>query len=156
MKRDRFILFLTALIPGVGYMYLGLLKKGIEALVVFLLIRPLLTIIGLGWLAPLFMLAFMVYTFFDTYNVSAQIDSGMVVQDEDIFNIDKYSNKVDSHKAIYIFAWILIVIGILAIVNVAFAKFEVYALVKKFVKAYFVPVVMVFAGIYILFKKRDA
>ena len=153
MKRDRFIMFLAALIPGVGYMYLGLLKKGIEALVAFLLIKPLLTIIGIGWMAPVIMIPFMLYTFFDTYNVSAKIDSGMVVQDEDIFNIEKY-NKVDSHKILNIFAYILIAIGVLAIINLACAKLEVYALIKNYVMIYFVPVVMIFVGIYILFKKR--
>lgn len=44
-RRNGFLTFLTSLIPGVGYMYLGLMRKGIEAFLVFLLVPRILDLL---------------------------------------------------------------------------------------------------------------
>ena len=43
-KRNNLITFLSALIPGVGQIVLGLYKKGIQLFALWVLIQPILSV----------------------------------------------------------------------------------------------------------------
>ena len=88
-KRSSFLTFIASLIPGLGYMYLGLIKKGIQAMVVFFLIEPLFRFIGLGGLSSIISIPLWFYLFFDTFNIARKIDRGEFVSDSD-FIFSKY------------------------------------------------------------------
>lgn len=161
-KRNGFLTFLSALIPGVGYMYLGLVRKGIQVLLLFLLIRPIFDILGIGgFLAFLVNLSIWIYAFFDTFNTAAKLDRGENVEDTDFIFSHKgegypVTDRIKLNKSfILAAAWGLIIIGILAIVNKVFEYNELYTLIKGYLQRYFLPVTLVLAGIYLLFKNKE-
>lgn len=148
-KRSSFITFLTSLIPGAGYMYFGMLKKGIETMVLFFLFVEL----GHYIFFPMFIITcpMWFYTFFDTYRVAHKLDRGEEVYDESIGNIDIFKG-INFDKTYWnIIAAILIVIGIISICNNMVPDFY---FVTNAIKSYFVPAVFIILGIYILYKSR--
>ena len=160
MGRRGFLTFLAALIPGVGYMYLGLIKRGVQALVLFLLIEPLFNILGIGGLSYLVQIPFGCFTFFDTLYLARRIDMGERVEDTDfIFSYHNFSDfskgGVDRmrKRALNAAALILIALGVLAIVHNLFGGTELYRLVMHYVRSLFMPVLLILAGVYILIRK---
>lgn len=161
MRRNSLSTFIAALIPGIGYMYLGLYKKGLEALALFLLIKPIFTVVGLAPIGGILRFFVWIYAFIDTFKVAALLDMGQYVED-DTFILDNFiskdaygkKTKVDSNLLITILALLLIFIGIFSIINKAFGTNELYIMIKSFVRLYFVPVVMVLGGFYLLFQRR--
>lgn len=160
--RSGFLTFLTALIPGVGYMYLGLLKKGIQILILFLLIEPIFDLIGLGFLSFIIKIPFWFYTFFDTFSVANKIDRGEPVSDMD-FIFKKYmkdGSQIEFDREKFgknfnlILAIALIVIGTIAILHNFSINNPLYSMIKDFISTYFIPVLFVLAGIYLLFKNK--
>ena len=94
-RRNGFLTFLTSLIPGVGYMYLGLMRKGIEAFLVFLLVPRILDIFTFGVVGHLVGLVIWCYTFIDTYHIAHLMDNGVRVEDTD-FLLDKFENRTNT------------------------------------------------------------
>lgn len=161
-KRSGFLTFLTALIPGVGYMYLGLIKKGIQVLLIFLLVGPFFRLLGLGFLAWIVQITIWFYTFFDTFSVARMLDMGQPIHDTD-FIFSKYvkdgeypvvdRNKIGKNLSLII-AITLILLGSFAILNNLLKNNQLYGIIKNYVSTLFIPVLLVLAGIYLLFKNR--
>lgn len=161
-KRSSFLTFLTALIPGVGYMYLGLVKRGIQVLLVFLLIEPVFRLIGLNFLTALVRIPIWFYTFFDTFSVARMLDMGQPVHDTD-FIFSKYvkdgeypvvdRNKIGKNLSIII-AVALILLGTFAILNNLLGNTQIYKQIIDHISTLFIPMLLVLSGIYLLFKNR--
>ncbi|KYH35474.1 hypothetical protein CLTEP_06500 [Clostridium tepidiprofundi DSM 19306] len=171
-RRSEFITFLTALIPGTGYMYLGLMRRGIEALVIFFAIKPLFSLLGLGFIGSIIKVPFWFYCFFDTFNVAHKMDRGIIVEDTG-FIIDRiverkknnmqcdfqngYNNyndyNIDKRKWI-ILGWCIIILGILGIINKTLAGSMFFMELKSFISKYFIPAAFVIGGIALLKKNK--
>lgn len=168
-RRSGFLTFLAALIPGVGYMYLGLMRKGFEALLVYMLLEPVFSVLGLGFIGSMLRTVLWFYTFIDTFTIARRMDMGEIILDSDFF-ISKFldreranytgntGNKVysgDVDKKIWItIAWALIIIGTLSIINKVFVGNELYYIIKSAINKYFLPVVFILSGVYLLTKKK--
>ena len=160
-KRNNLLTFLAALVPGVGYMSLGLVKKGVQILVIFLLIGPVCKVLGLSFLGELIKIPLWFYTFFDTFNIASRMDRGEIVNDSD-FIFKKYTEpgsvssavKTDSKSLWMVLAWVLIGAGVLAIINQMFNGSEVYGMIKSYISMYFIPVLLVIAGLYMLLRNK--
>ncbi len=162
-KRSKLLTFLASLVPGLGYMYLGLIKKGIQAMVIFFLIEPLFRFIGLGGVASIILIPLWFYLFFDTFNIARKLDRGEFVVDTD-FIFSQYQNNKDNtkddtsrnikDKSGLILGWALVIIGILSIINKLFPDNVIYYFIKHSVGTYFIPVLFVFVGVYLLVKKK--
>ncbi|WP_097026260.1 hypothetical protein [Clostridium peptidivorans] len=159
MRRSSLLTFLSALIPGVGYMYLGLMRKGLEALAIYLLIEPVFGIVGLG-LGGILKIIFWFYTFIDTFNLANRIDQGEIILDSS-FVMDKFVNnngttannfKVSSKKLWNVIGVLFIIVGIMAILDRTLVGLDVYYYVKSFMNKFLVPIILVSFGGYILFK----
>ncbi|PRR78016.1 hypothetical protein CLLI_20230 [Clostridium liquoris] len=168
-RRSGFLTFLAALIPGVGYMYLGLMRKGLEALLIYMLLEPVFRLLGLGFIGSILRTILWFYTFIDTFNIARRMDMGETIFDSDLFIskiLDRekanyngnfagknYSGNVD--KKIWItIAWALIIIGSLSIINKLFVGNEIYYIVKSAINKYFFPIVFICSGVYLLVKKK--
>lgn len=162
-RRSKFITFIVALIPGAGQMYLGLLNKGIQLLALFVLINPLLDFIGLGFLGNMIQLVIWCYSFFDTFDIARRMDRGEQLKDTD-YTINKYvdqiknedfpSKEVLNNKLGIVLGWGLVVVGILAIANRTFLNNELYGVIKSFVSMYFIPMVLIAAGVFMLIRNK--
>lgn len=91
-RRNGFLTFLTSLIPGVGYMYLGLMRKGIEAFLVFLLVPRILDLLTFDFLGGIIGIVIWCYTFIDTYHIAHRIDNGERIEDTD-FLLDRFDYR---------------------------------------------------------------
>ena len=161
-ERSSFLTFLTALIPGVGYMYLGLVKKGIQILMLFLLIEPVFHILGIGFLSAIVKIPIWFYTFFDTFTVAKKIDREEPVSDMD-FIFNKYMKDgsqvaLDREKLGKNFS-LIIAIGLIAVGGIAILHnfsqgSPLFNLIRSFISTYFIPVLFVLGGIYLLFKNK--
>lgn len=161
-RRSGFLTFLSALIPGVGYMYLGLIKRGVQALMLFLLIEPVCRLLSIGYLSDIIQLPFWCFTFFDTFSIARRLDRGEYVPDSEFIfkkytegsNAQQFSANISRNFLIY-FAYALIIIGSLAIIDKLFNGYEIYSLIRSYVSTYFFPVLFVLAGVYLLFKNKQ-
>lgn len=155
-RRSEFLTFLTALIPGVGYMYYGLIRKGIEALAIFLLIEPVFNLMGLSFLVYIVRIVLWFYTFFDTYNVARKVNNGEVVEDSDfLFNFGEIKESDENTKNGWcILGWFLIVVGILAVLNKVLNMSNTYNVIKQYAGNYIFPALFIFCGIYLLYRNK--
>jgi len=159
-KKSNFLTFFASLIPGVGYMYLGLMKKGIQTLVLFLVIKHFFPLIGMGFLNSIILVPFWFYTFFDTFNTAGKINRGEHVSDVGFVfqkqNGDEIhsSNLVGDKGFFEILAWVFIVFGVLAITNRMLESSTIYHLTVSYFKVYFLPTLLIGGGIYMLIKEN--
>ena len=112
MKKNGFLTLLFAFIPGAGQMYQGYMKRGLSLIlmacticVAAMLFSPL---------AFLLLVVFM-YSFFDTFNLRAQISLGTAPEDDYLVHFDPQDKRLarmllDSHKLV---GWVLIAVGVL-------------------------------------------
>lgn len=151
-KRSSFVTFLVSLFPGAGYMYFGMLRKGLETIILFLLVPVILRAIWLDALVGIFCVPVWLYTFFDTYHIAHKVDRGEVINDESWFvkngesikiNVDGLDNGIWK-----IAAWALIILGVLSIANKIFNYFSIFYIIRS----YFIPIIFVLLGVYILFR----
>lgn len=114
MKKNGFLTFCFAFIPGAGQMYQGYMKRGLSliglcclAAVVGSLFYPLqmavICICCVIWM----------YSFFDTFNLRAQLTAGLIPKDDYLVHLgrdvtlDQFLQR--RHK---IFGWVLVAVGI--------------------------------------------
>ena len=165
-KRSSFLTFMSSLVPGLGYMYLGLIKKGIQAMLIFFLIEPLFSFIGLGGLTSVILIPLWFYLFFDTFNIAHRIDRGENVRDTDFIfsqynnlnnseNLNNYTIKNMKDKSGFVVGCALVLIGVLSIINKLFPNNSIYYFIKQSIGTYFVPVLFIFVGGYLLVKSRE-
>ena len=114
MKKNGILTLLFALIPGAGEMYQGYMKRGLSLITMFCLSTFLgawtqIAIFYIG--APIIYM----YSFFDTFNLRAQIGMGTAPEDDYLVHFDPHDKRLaqllaDSHKLL---GWALIAFGAL-------------------------------------------
>lgn len=112
MLKNGFLTFCCAFIPGAGQMYQGYMKRGLSLILtacligmVSSLLNPVLLLVVVVWM----------YSFFDTFNLRAQIGAGTAPQDDYLVHINWHDQRMeqfmlDSHKLL---GWGLIALGAL-------------------------------------------
>lgn len=152
-RKNGFLTFIFACIPGTGYMYYGLLKKGLDMLMILIIASILPDVLGIGILSPLIIVPLWFYCFFDTFNVARKYERGEILEDKSVFtektNIVS-SDFLNNNKILKITGWVLIILGIFAIMNKVLEQFGYYDIVK----AYLIPIIFIGIGVYILVKKK--
>ena len=114
MKKNGFLTFCFAFIPGAGQMYQGYMKRGLSlvgicclAIAVASLLSPLqnaaLAVCCVVWM----------YSFFDTFNLRAQLGAGMAPADDYLVHLG-YDVSLDRllHRRHKLFGWVLVVLGV--------------------------------------------
>ena len=112
MKKNGILTLLFAFIPGAGQMYQGYMKRGLSLVLMAaaigmasLLIPPVVFML----------LVVFMYSFFDTFNLRAQISMGTAPEDDYLVHFDPQDKRLarmmmDSHKLV---GWCLIATGAL-------------------------------------------
>ena len=100
MKKNAFLTFIFACIPGAGQMYYGYMKRGTSLLVYFCLFIMLGAIIS-----PLVVGVAVVYmfSFFDTYDLIRYLVAGDPKPDEFFFEPDWMDKAIEDFKLLYPF-----------------------------------------------------
>lgn len=112
MLKNGFLTFCCAFIPGAGQMYQGYMKRGLSLILtacligmVSSLLNPVLLLLVVVWM----------YSFFDTFNLRAQIIADTAPEDDYLVHFDPRDRRLarallDSHKLV---GWALIAFGAL-------------------------------------------
>lgn len=145
-RNNGFLNFIFACIPGVGYMYNGLLKKGVEILTIFIAAPILLDLFMLGDLIPLVIVPLWFYSFFSTYNIIRRREAGEVIEDQSVlFGTDKIKLQQGNMKLLGV---ILILVGAFSIASRILRELHIWNVIR----GYAAPVVFIILGLYILVK----
>ncbi len=110
MQKNGILTFLFAFIPGAGQMYQGYMKRGLSLLLMCCVIFMLATIFSPVMFV---ILVIWMYSFFDTFNLRAQIAAGTAPEDDYLVHFDPKDKRLmqmmlDSHKLV---GWALIAFG---------------------------------------------
>ena len=113
MMKNGILTFIFAFCPGAGQMYQGYMKRGLSLITMFCLF----VVIGVSTLQVLTIGCAIVwmYSFFDTFNLRAQIGAGTAPEDDYLVHINWKDQRMqefmmDSHKLL---GWGLIALGAL-------------------------------------------
>ena len=112
MMKNAILTFFFAFCPGAGQMYQGYMKRGLSLITMFCLF------FGAGTLLNVFLVGCPIvwmYSFFDTFNLRAQVGAGTAPQDDYLVHINWNDRRMDqfmadSHKLV---GWGLIALGVL-------------------------------------------
>ena len=112
MKKNGILTLLFAFIPGAGQMYQGYMKRGLSLVLMAAAIGMAAMLIPP--IAFALLVVFM-YSFFDTFNLRAQISMGTAPEDDYLVHFDPQDKRLarmmmDSHKLV---GWCLIATGAL-------------------------------------------
>ena len=112
MKKNGILTLLFAFIPGAGQMYQGYMKRGLSLVLMAAAIGMASVLIPP--VAFTLLVVFM-YSFFDTFNLRAQISMGTAPEDDYLVHFDPQDKRLarmmlDSHKLV---GWTLIAFGVL-------------------------------------------
>ena len=166
-QKRGFWLFIFSLIPGAGEMYMGFKKQGISIMLLFWGIFAVGSCTGMDWLIFLIPIIWF-YSFFNVHNLKSLSEEEFYsVEDSYVLHMDKLLGDVDTllshHRKLT--AIILIVFGASILWNNLVDFF--YMILPGYLAevlgsfAYHLPqlviaVAIIFAGIYILTRKKDA
>lgn len=112
MTKNGILTFLFAFVPGAGQMYQGYMKRGLSLITMFCLFIMVGAMTGLDPLIVGCPIVWM-YSFFDTFNLRAQIAVEKAPQDDYLVHINTKDERLhqffkDSHK---LAGWTLIAFG---------------------------------------------
>ncbi len=139
-EKSRFFAFILSFMPGVGYMYLGLMKRGFQTLITFLVSIFLSAWVDLqDVIMPIVVPVLMFYTIFDTQQLVRKLNGGEVVEDKELFSTDLI--KVDNRWIGY---------GLIGIGVLAFARNAIPEFFSFYFRQFVGPVLIILLGIYIL------
>ena len=109
MLKNGFLTFCCAFVPGAGQMYQGYMKRGLSLILTAALIMMFTSLLSP---AIVLMLVVWMYSFFDTFNLRAQIVAGTAPEDDYLFHFDPHDRRLramlDNRKVI---GWLLIAFG---------------------------------------------
>lgn len=147
-RKPEFLVFLFALIPGAGQMYLGLMRRGVEMMALFFGTLFVSETLGapLGDLWPMLIgPVTWFYSFFDTFRLA-----GMLAREEPVMDEPVFSKGFLQKNAKYI-GWSLILLGGLGILR---RLSYLIPSIPTHLWGSFVSVLMVGLGIWLLLKER--
>ena len=166
-QKRGFWLFIFSLIPGAGEMYMGFKKQGISIMLLFWGVFAVGSCTGMDWLIFLIPIIWF-YSFFNVHNLKSLSEEEFYsVEDSYVLHMDKLIGDVDTllthHRKLT--AIVLIVFGASILWNNLVDFF--YMILPGYLVevlgsfAYHLPqlviaVAIIFAGIYILTRKKDA
>lgn len=118
MRKNSFLTFCFAFVPGCGQMYQGYMRRGVSLLGWFCLVIFLGMVLGMGTLS-IFLLAIWAFSFFDTFNIRALSDAQRTNFRDDFIPGNAFLQKVSGGKLKLegqggkIMGWVFIGVGAL-------------------------------------------
>lgn len=134
--------FVFSFIPGGGYMYLGLMKRGLQTLILFFGSIFVGLVLRFQEIIPLALPVIMFYTIFDTRAIWKQMRQGLPVEDEDLLDLGIWEQRGR------VVAYVLIVIGALILLNNLFPYYYFTEILFRLLA----PLLIIGLGVYILYR----
>ena len=144
---NKFLLFVCSLIlPGVNYMYEGLIKRGLFAMTSFFVLVSVAAVLHMPILGVLIAILW-ITTFFDGFHIARKLNSGICVEDgiEDIILFIKRNRA-----AVIVMAVVFLVLGFLSGNGYAYPRNIVYYTWRYSQSNGVIPLLLLAVGIYFL------
>lgn len=141
-NKSRFWAFVLSLVPGLGYLYLGLMNRGLQTMLLFFGSIFVASFIGFDQLMALVVPVVIFYSIFDTQQLTKDINAGIPVDDKQFFDLKKIP---------FTQSWIgyaLIVIGGLALLQNIMPYFPFWMELRRIIP----PVIIIGLGVSILYR----
>jgi hypothetical protein len=133
--------FLLSLFPGAGYMYLGLMNRGLQTMIIFFGTIFVSQITRIESLLPLVIPVLLFYSIFDTLQLAGQMRDGSPVEDKPLLELGGH------HRWQNFLGYALVALGLLALLNNFMPYFQ-YGMIQKIVS----PVIIIAIGVFILYR----
>lgn len=146
--KNAALAFILSFFPGAGYMYLGLMNRGLQTMVIFFGTIFVAGMTRIDLLIPLVLPVLLFYSIFDTLQLSRQIRAGAPVPDKPLVDMGGRTNWQNW------LGYALIGLGLLALLNNFIPYLLRYSLIQRAVP----PVIIIAIGIFILYtnlRRRD-
>ena len=140
-RKGAFAVLILSLLPGGGYMYLGLMNRGLQALIIFFGSIFLAAVAHLGVFTGLVIPVLMLYSIFDSQQLVTQMNTGLFIEDKPY--VDTRSPDWQG-----ILGYILVGLGIIAL----FYNFVPDAFIPDFVVRLAPSLCIIAVGAYILYR----
>ncbi|MGE5416576.1 MAG: hypothetical protein ACM3UZ_07425 [Acidobacteriota bacterium] len=151
MKRfNTLLVFMFALMPGAGYMYLGLMRKGLEAMILFFGGIFVIDFIGFDGLMPVFIVPLLFYFFFDTFVTRKKLEHNEDVDENGLLNM---MALLGENKQYYIGLG-LVLVGIFAVMHNLSYDFGSLSQYFDMARKYVPSLLMIAGGIFLLTRNR--
>lgn len=143
-EKSRFWAFVFSVIPGVGYLYLGLMNRGLQTMLLFFGSIFVAGFIGFQEIMALIVPVVMFYSIFDTQQLVKTMNEGIPVEDKQFFDL----KKIPLNQSWLGYA--LIVVGILALMQNVMAVYIPYLMFP--IKRVLPPLIIIGLGVAILYR----
>lgn len=141
-KKSKLWAFIFSIVPGVGYLYLGLMNRGLQTMLLFFGSIFVASFMGFEQIMALVAPVVIFYSIFDTQQAAKRLNAGVPVEDKQLFDLK--SIPFDQ-------SWIgyaLIVIGGLALLNNVLPYFHYWRVIRQLLP----PVLIIALGVAILYR----
>lgn len=149
---NGFLWFVFSLMPGAGHMYMGLMKKGVMILGVFLATVAFNGLFYMITLGSLLSVLVYVYAFFDSLSTKKALQKGEVVFDQGFEHLSL--EKVN----LYYIGIGIIAIGILTLIRINLSIFNFLPIVRDIfygIQRSILPIVLIVIGIWLIQRSKD-
>lgn len=137
------LVFLLSMIPGVGYLYLGLMRRGLQAMVIFYGTIFIAAALNFGQITAFVLPVAFFYTVFDTLQLLKRINDGQKVEDTLLFEME----ALESRHLLLGYGFIFL--GVIALAgNLLPQSYAYHYYMRKIIP----PVLILGLGIYILYR----
>jgi hypothetical protein len=147
-KRGAFAVLILSLLPGGGYMYLGLMNRGLQAMIIFFGTIFFASVANFGALGGLVVPILMFYSIFDSLQLAAQMNEGLFIEDKPYVDIGNPNWQ-------NILGYILIGLGILSLFYTSVGILAVFYTIQPYtfiVERLVPPLIIIAIGAYILYR----
>ncbi|SFG76210.1 B-box zinc finger [Desulfotomaculum arcticum] len=141
--RNKLLAFFLSLVPGAGYMYLGLMNRGLQTMIIFFGTIFVSVVTRLDSLAPFVMPVILFYNVFDTLQLAGRMNEGVRVEDKPLVDL---GGRADWHNLL---GYALVGLGLLALFNnlIPYVFHDFYML-----QSLVAPLIIIAIGVYILYQ----
>lgn len=157
-RYSGFWTFVFSLIPGAGQMYLGLMKRGTQIMVLFTIPIILATVFYLSGVLTVFNVIIWFYSFFDCQHIRRRINEGKEIEDKLVYdiNIIDFKNLQGlNHK--HVGKGLVVTGGFIIINNLAryMGRYlpSTYNVIR-FIRELSFPAILIIIGVYLLKKSK--
>ncbi len=141
-RRGAFSVLALSLLPGAGYMYLGLMNRGLQAMVLFFGSIFLASVVNLGALIGLVVPVLVFYSIFDSLQLASRMNEGLFIEDRPYIDIGNPNWQ-------NILGYILIGLGALALLY----NILPYTIIPGWIVSRLIPPLIIIAiGAYLLYR----
>ncbi|MGC7872941.1 hypothetical protein ACPUYX_15620 [Desulfosporosinus sp. SYSU MS00001] len=156
---QKFLFFCSSLIPGAAHMQMGLMRRGLQLMILALGVCVIADYINLDFFIPLIVIPTWFFSFFESHSLKRRMTEGQLLCDHDLFEQQMFDYSL-LFKNRRILGIIITVLGFLSLLRVIENSYLVRLLFRNWdyyymLKSCLIPILLILSGIYLIVKARQ-